>query len=93
MASGFSFKEWAVKNKLVIDKKAYPNGVPFKAYVILVNHWCHRVILTLAQIALVIMLCTVFMNVVLRFCFNSGITWAEEIPRLLVMLFTFLAQF
>lgn len=91
MASGFSFKEWAVKNKLVIDKKAYPNGVPFKAYVILVNHWCHRVILTIAQIALVIMLCTVFMNVVLRFCFNSGITWAEEIPRLLVMLFTFLA--
>ena len=37
------------------------------------------------------MLCTVFMNVVLRFCFNSGITWAEEIPRLLVTLFTFLA--
>ena len=37
------------------------------------------------------MLITVFMNVVLRYCFNSGITWAEEVPRLLVTLFTFLA--
>ena len=89
MTSGFY--GWAKKNKLVIDRKDYPNGVPFKAYIILVNHWCHRIILTIAQLALVIMLCTVFMNVVLRFCFNSGIAWAEEVPRLLVMLFTFLA--
>ena len=37
------------------------------------------------------MLMTVFMNVVLRFCFNSGIKWAEEVPGLLVTLFTFLA--
>ena len=84
-------KGWLAKNKLIINKEDYPNGVPFKAYVILVNHWCHRIILTIAQIALVVMLCTVFMNVVLRFCFNSGIEWAEEVPRLLVMLFTFLA--
>ncbi len=90
MAS-WSIKQWAKKNKLIIDKSAYPNGVPFKAYIILANHWAHRVILTIAQIALIIMLITVFMNVVLRFCFNSGIAWAEEVPRLLVMLFTFLA--
>ena len=90
MASGLS--NWLAKNKLIINRKDYPNGhVPFKAYIILVNHWCHRIILTIAQLALVIMLCTVFMNVVLRFCFNSGIGWAEEVPRLLVMLFTFLA--
>ena len=90
----YGSRNWLVKNKLVINKKDYPNGkVPFKAYIILVNHWCHRVILTIAQIALVVMLCTVFMNVVLRFCFNGGIEWAEEVPRLLVMLFTFLAQF
>ncbi len=37
------------------------------------------------------MLCTVFVNVILRFCFNSGIAWAEEVPGLLVTLFTFIA--
>ncbi len=37
------------------------------------------------------MLCTVFINVILRFCFNSGISWAEEVPGLLVTLFTFIA--
>ena len=79
------------KNKLVINKKDYPNGVPAKAYIILVNHWCHRIMLCIAQVAVVVMLCTVFMNVILRFCFNSGITWAEEVPRLLVVLFSFLA--
>lgn len=90
MASGFLYR-WAKENKLIIDNNEYPNGVPFKAYIILVNHWCHRIILTIAQIALVIMLSTVFLNVILRFCFNSGIGWAEEVPRLLVILFTFLA--
>lgn len=90
MAFGFLYR-WANENKLIIDNNEYPNGVPFKAYIILVNHWCHRIILTIAQIALVIMLSTVFLNVILRFCFNSGIGWAEEVPRLLVILFTFLA--
>ena len=88
---GSNFSKWALENKLMINKADYPNGVPFKAYIILLNHWCHKVILTIAQIAVIVMLCTVFMNVVLRFCFNSGITWAEEIPRLLVVLFSFLA--
>ena len=90
--SGSSKSSWLLENKLAIDKSKYSDGkVPFSAYIVLVNHWCHKIILTISQIAVVIMLCTVFMNVVLRFCFNSGITWAEEIPRLLVTLFTFLA--
>lgn len=85
-------RQYLLDNKLMINKADYPNGkVPFKAYIILLNHWCHKIMLTIAQIAVVIMLCTVFMNVVLRFCFNSGIAWAEEVPRLLVTLFTFLA--
>ena len=80
------------ENKLIINKTDYPKGqVPAKAYIILVNHWCHKIILTIAHIAVIVMLCTVFMNVVLRFCFNSGIAWAEEVPRLLVVLFSFLA--
>lgn len=82
---------YLAENKLIINKAEYPDRVPAKAYIILVNHWCHKILLTIAQIAVVIMLCTVFMNVVLRFCFNSGITWAEEVPRLLVVLFSFLA--
>lgn len=91
-SSKMKSRSWLLENKLAIDRSQYKNGkVPFTAYIVLVNHWCHKIILTIAQIAVVIMLCTVFMNVVLRFCFNSGITWAEEIPRLLVTLFTFLA--
>ena len=89
--SDSKFRKYLLENKLAIDKSKYGGKVPAKAYVILVNHWCHKILLTVAQIAVVIMLCTVFMNVVLRFCFNSGITWAEEIPSLLVTLFTFLA--
>ena len=92
MSESKKTRGYLLENKLAIDKSQYKDGkVPFTAYIVLVNHWCHKIILTIAQIAVVIMLCTVFMNVVLRFCFNSGITWAEEIPRLLVTLFTFLA--
>ena len=91
MSSGSKWEKYLIENKLKINKADYPNGVPFKAYIILVNHWCHKVMLTIAQIAVIIMLCTVFMNVVLRFCFNSGIEWAEEVPRLLVVLFSLLA--
>ena len=83
---------WAERNKLVLDRsKCTSAGATVKQCIILVNHWCHRILLTVAQISLCIMLLTVFMNVVLRFCFNSGITWAEEVPRLLVVLFSFLA--
>ena len=86
-----SFKVWALKNRLLIDKEKYPDKVPFRAYVIVINHWIHRVLLTLAQLSLIVMLCTVFVNVILRFCFNKGISWAEEVPGLLVTLFTFIA--
>lgn len=84
-------KDWLVKNKLTIDRDKYPDRVPFSQYAILVNHWCHRIVLTIAQIAVIAMLIIVFFNVVLRYCFNTGIKWVEEIPRLLVTLFTFIA--
>jgi len=86
-----AFRDWALDNRLAIDRTKYPGKVPFKEYIIVVNHWCHRVLLTIAQLSLIVMLCTVFVNVVLRFCFNSGIKWAEEVPGLLVTLFTFIA--
>ena len=90
--SNSSIYDWAKRNKLLLDKsKCTSAGETTKQCIILVNHWCHRLILFIAQLSLIIMLMTVFMNVVLRFCFNSGIKWAEEVPGLLVTLFTFLA--
>ena len=90
--SSFTFSNWLVKNKIVFNRANCTSAWGWiKEILLFVNHICHRIILTIAQISLVIMLITVFMNVVLRYCFNSGITWAEEVPRLLVTLFTFLA--
>lgn len=56
-----------------------------------VNKWTHRFFLVIGEIALAAMIIVVTMTVVLRYCFNTGIGWAEEVPRLLVTLFTFLA--
>ena len=87
-----NFHKWALDNRLVIDKTKYEGGkAPLSAHIVCVNHWCHRVVLWVAQLSLIVMLCTVFVNVILRFCFNSGIAWAEEVPGLLVTLFTFIA--
>ena len=91
MSERKTFKQWALENRLLIDRAKYPKKVPLKEYIIVVNHWSHRVLLTIAQLSLIIMLTTVFVNVVLRFCFNSSIPWAEEVPGLLVTLFTFIA--
>lgn len=55
------------------------------------NRWTHRIFLLIGEISLAAMIVVVTMTVVLRYCFNTGIGWAEEVPRLLVTLFTFLA--
>ncbi len=88
MASS-KFHDWAYKNRLTMDSINGNNNVV--KGLVLVNHWCHRVILVIAQISMIIMLCTVFVNVILRFVFNSIIPWAEEVPGRLVTLFTFIA--
>ena len=56
------------------------------------NKGIHRIMLWVADIALVAMVVIVTMTVTLRYVFNSGIGWAEEVPRLLVTLFAFLAM-
>ena len=56
-----------------------------------INRWTHRFFLLIGELALAAMVVVVTMTVVLRYCFNTGISWAEEVPRLLVTLFTFLA--
>ncbi|MCC8189517.1 MAG: TRAP transporter small permease [Planctomycetes bacterium] len=48
--------------------------------------------LWVADVALIAMVIIVALAVTLRYVFNTGIGWAEEVPRLLVTLFAFLAM-
>ncbi len=56
-----------------------------------INHAVHRVLLLVAQIAMVALVVIVTYTVIARFVFNTGNSWAEELPRILVALFAFLA--
>ncbi len=49
-------------------------------------------VLKLAMVLLVTMVILVFLNVVLRYGFNSGIHWSEEISLVIVIWFTFIAM-
>ena len=51
----------------------------------------HQIMLFIAELALAGMIIIVFFTVMLRYCFHTGIGWAEEVPRLLVNLFAFCA--
>ncbi|WP_191013867.1 TRAP transporter small permease [Treponema zioleckii] len=62
-----------------------------KKTAIAIDKAIHKVMLVIAEIALGSMIVIVFVNVVLRYCFHSGIGWVEEVPRLLVTLFAFCA--
>lgn len=79
------FNDWLKENRLVREQSG------FKGLLVQINHWAHKVICTIAELAEVGMLLILFMTVVLRYCFNTGIGWAEEVPRLLVILFSFIA--
>ncbi|WP_455383094.1 TRAP transporter small permease [Salinispira pacifica] len=52
----------------------------------------HIVLVYLAQILLIGMVVIVFVNVMLRYVFNSGLNWSEEIALLLVVWFSFIAM-
>ncbi len=56
-----------------------------------INRWMHRVILLLAEISLAAMVIIVIYSVILRYFFNTGNPWAEEVPRLMVGYFAFFA--
>ncbi len=62
-----------------------------KKLAITIDTVLHKVMLTVAEIALASMIVIVFFTVLLRYCFHTGIGWAEEVPRLLVNLFAFCA--
>ncbi len=55
------------------------------------NHILHRIVLLIAQISILAMIAIVTLTVILRYCFNTGLSWAEEVPRLLVTIFAFMA--
>ncbi len=51
----------------------------------------HKLMLLLSELSIVAMIIIVTMTVVMRYCFNTGISWAEEVPRLLILVFAFAA--
>lgn len=55
------------------------------------NHILHRIMLLISQASILAMIVIVTLTVVLRYCFNTGLSWAEEVPRLLVTVFAFTA--
>lgn len=63
----------------------------FCALLVGLNHLVHKVILVIATLSIIAMIVIVTMTVVLRYCFNTGLSWAEEVPRLLVTVFAFMA--
>ncbi len=63
-----------------------------KDLLILLNKCVHRIMLLIAQVSLLAMVVLVTYTVTLRYVFNTGVGWAEEVPRLLVTLFAFLAM-
>lgn len=56
-----------------------------------INRAVHSVLLRVAQVAMVALVIIVTYTVIARFVFNTGNSWAEELPRILVALFAFLA--
>lgn len=56
-----------------------------------IDTFFHRILLVIAQIALAAMIIIVCATVYYRYVLNAGIIWAEEVPRILVALFAFIA--
>lgn len=56
-----------------------------------IDTFVHRILLVMAQVALAAMITIVSVTVYYRYVLNTGIIWAEEVPRTLVALFAFIA--
>lgn len=67
-------------------------SISVKNSILAFNKFVHKLMLWIAQISLVFMVILVTYTVTLRYVFNSGFGWAEEVPVLLVTLFAFLAM-
>lgn len=62
-----------------------------KGALIALDHFLHKIMLIIAQISILAMIAIVTLTVILRYCFNTGLSWAEEVPRLLVTVFAFMS--
>ena len=61
------------------------------AKLVKLTHITHKIVLFIAQASILAMVAIVTLTVILRYCFNTGLSWAEEVPRLLVTVFAFIA--
>ncbi|MFA6706876.1 MAG: TRAP transporter small permease subunit [Sphaerochaetaceae bacterium] len=82
---------WLHENRLVFDRKNMHGLSAISEMLLVLNHWVHKLLLYISEIALAVMVVIVIMAVTLRYVFSTGIGWAEEVPVLLVTLFAFLA--
>lgn len=76
---------------MATPKGAALRGGGCRAMLVRLNHLTHRIMLIIAQLSILAMIVIVTLTVVLRYCFNTGLSWAEEVPRLLVTVFAFMA--
>jgi TRAP-type C4-dicarboxylate transport system permease small subunit len=82
---------WLEDNRLVPDRTRMHGPAMIPELLRVFNHWAHKILLYISQVALAVMVVLVIMTVTLRYVFSTGIGWAEEVPVLLVTLFAFLA--
>lgn len=61
-----------------------------KKVLVKINQHAHKLMLIIGQISLVLMIVIVTMTVVMRLL-GTGLSWAEEVPRMLITLFVFIA--
>lgn len=52
----------------------------------------HIAMVRVAQFLMIVMVCIIFTNVILRYVFNSGLMWSEEVALLLAVWFIFIAM-
>ena len=64
---------------------------PICQLLVKIDRILHNVMLFFSELALIAMMIIVTMTVIMRYCFNTGISWAEEVPRLLILVFAFAA--
>jgi TRAP-type C4-dicarboxylate transport system, small permease component len=58
-----------------------------------ISYWMHKVLLIIAEVALIAMLVMVCANVFIRYVMGTGgIKWIEEVPSLLVAIFAYIAM-
>jgi len=80
-----------MQQKNTAAKEGGSAAMKIKRLIIAFNHLLHKIMLLLSELSIVAMIIIVTLTVVLRYCFNTGLSWAEEVPRLLILVFSFAA--